>query len=99
MSQRRRPLEKKPLDKVKDDHPPSTDTTAVAVGKRRYLPNSPFRVSTYSLLCLLAALFSWGLYQRFWPMLYVEHTNIPVNLPKLVDSDHSQAERFWGTYR
>jgi uncharacterized membrane protein len=38
-----------------------------------------------------------GLYQILIGFMYVEYTNIPINLPKLVNETIS--ERFWGTYR
>jgi membrane protein insertase Oxa1/YidC/SpoIIIJ len=39
----------------------------------------------------------FGLYKIVIGFIYVEHTNIPINLPKLVNNTIS--ERFWGTYR
>ncbi len=43
----------------------------------------------------LGILFS--LYKISIGFIYVEYTNIPINLPKLVNETIS--ERFWGTYR
>lgn len=37
------------------------------------------------------------LYLFFTKLIYVEYTNVPINLPKLVNN--SISERFWGTYR
>ena len=31
--------------------------------------------------------------------IHIEHTNVPINLPKLVNVNRSISDRFWGTYR
>ena len=97
MSQRRRQPDKKPSNRVKDERNSSTDPLVPEIEKGR--DRSLLRVLTYFLVCLIGALISWSLFPMFSPMLHVEHTNIPINLPKLVDLDHSPADRFWGTYR
>lgn len=93
MSQRRRQSDKKPSHRVQDEQTSFTDALVPEIRKGR--DRSLLRVSTYFLVCLAGALISWSLF----PMFHVEHTNIPINLPKLVDIDHSPADRFWGTYR
>lgn len=47
------------------------------------------------LICLIIILAS--LYLILTRFLFVEYTNVPINLPKLVND--SISERFWGTYR
>lgn len=47
------------------------------------------------LLVLIVGLV--GLYQILFAFVFVEYTNVPINVPKLVNGTDS--DRFWGTYR
>ena len=49
----------------------------------------------YLLIIILGIVF--GLYKIFFGFIFVEYTNHPIDLPKLVNQKTS--ERFWGTYR
>jgi hypothetical protein len=70
-----------------------------ATKKRKQQRNKSFHwgylLKPIYLIIGLAVLF--GLYKIFIGFIYVEHTNIPIDLPKLVNNTIS--ERFWGTYR
>lgn len=53
-----------------------------------------WRVLSKSIIGLIILASSYLILTRF---LFVEYTNVPINLPKLVNN--SISERFWGTYR
>lgn len=57
---------------------------------------SPKSILIISILVLIV---SFTLYKFSSEFLYVEHTNRPTNIPKLVNVNEAAAERFWGTYR
>lgn len=55
-----------------------------------------FRYVLLLSLCLIGLII---LYKIFMGYVFVENTNVPINLPKLVNADEKAPDRFWGTYR
>ena len=56
----------------------------------------PMRILIYFVIMLLVP---FSLYKILIGFIDVEYTNIPINLPKLVNVNDVVPERFWGTYR
>ena len=48
---------------------------------------------------ILGVIGLFSLYKILIGFIFVEYTNIPINLPKLVNANATKSERFWGTYR
>ncbi len=48
---------------------------------------------------ILSVIVLFSLYKILIGFIFVEYTNVPINLPKLVNADATKSERFWGTYR
>ncbi|CAF4518187.1 unnamed protein product [Rotaria sp. Silwood1] len=106
-AQRRRQTDNKRSSNINSEQ---TNEKIIAATKKRkqsrhtsfsfqsLLPKIKFRLRTliYLIICLVV-LFS--LYKILLGFIYDEYTNIPINLPKLVNVNETNLERFWGTYR
>jgi hypothetical protein len=70
-----------------------------ATRKRKQQRNNlfHFRYLLKSIYVIIGLGILFSLYKILIGFIYVEHTNIPINLPKLVNE--KIPERFWGTYR
>lgn len=85
-------LHRRPKSTVNEK--PSENVTSNSIKKRKD-KSSKFPVKPIYLLVFIVGLV--GLYQILFAFVFVEHTNVPINVPKLVSSTDS--DRFWGTYR
>jgi hypothetical protein len=69
--------------------------------------NFPIAVPSYVITIIIGALVAFTLYRVFLTVMdyrsQYEYTNIPINLPKLVNVNDTtpeiNAKHFWGTYR
>ncbi|UJR36867.1 hypothetical protein I4U23_029580 [Adineta vaga] len=95
--------DKRLLDKQKNDH--TTETTQKRKESRQNLSSSKTGHKNNKSSIRIFALFIISLtiivvlYKLVTGNIYTEHTNIPLDLPKLTDVNQSISERFWGTYR
>lgn len=73
----------------------TTESTIPNVIKKRKEKSGKFPIKLIYLLILIGGLVV--LYRIFSAFIFVEHTNVPINVPTLVN--HTSSDRFWGTYR
>jgi len=71
--------------------------TATPKRKQRRSNLSRFKYLLKPVYVIISLGILFSLYKISIGFIYVEYTNIPINLPKLVNETIS--ERFWGTYR
>ncbi|CAF1041203.1 unnamed protein product [Adineta steineri] len=55
--------------------------------------------SKFSIFLIIIPIVLYSSYKFFIETVDNEHTNIPIDLPKLVNTNESIPDRFWGTYR
>jgi len=72
-------------------------TTTTQKRKQQRNNSSPFKYLLKPIYVIISLGILFSLYKISIGFIYVEYTNIPINLPKLVNQTIS--ERFWGTYR
>ncbi|CAF2973449.1 unnamed protein product [Rotaria sp. Silwood2] len=88
---------------------PSNEKVIAAAKKRKQsrsnssrseslLPKIKFQLRT-SIYVIIFLVVLFSLYKILIGIIYAEYTNIPINLPKLVNVNETNPERFWGTYR
>lgn len=96
MTQRRRQVDHSTSSKNKNE-------SNSPIESKRHRPSAKMRSSRfylrYGLILIVVALLYLAVDQLIIPFLFVEKTNVPLDLPKLVSTDSMAAERFWGTYR
>jgi hypothetical protein len=106
-TQRRRHVDKKHLLNTHNEHANENIPEAAKKRKQHHHNSSHFkqRLTKMKFPIRLSIVFITGLvvlftlYKFLIGTIYVEYTNIPINLPKLINVNESISERFWGTYR
>jgi hypothetical protein len=71
--------------------------TTIQKRKQQRNNSSRFKYLLKPIYVIISLGILFSLYKISIGFIYVEYTNIPINLPKLVNQTIS--ERFWGTYR
>ncbi|CAF0837391.1 unnamed protein product [Adineta ricciae] len=86
---------------VHNKHPSSEDKTITKTKGKQRLPTSSKTVSPIRMCALLiiGLTILFILCKLLLKNIHIEHTNVPINLPKLVNANRSTFDRFWGTYR
>lgn len=74
----------------------NNENSHTSTRKRKQQRNISFYFK-YLIYLVISLGILFGLYQISIGFIYVEYTNVPIKIPKLVNQ--TVPERFWGTYR